>query len=123
MKGLRGDKALNAEAETSDDDDEEEEEQDGLTAFEGVEGDCKLVLIVRTDLGMNKGFSPLLSFPSPSYAKLVPFHRQNRRPSLPRHIIQLQSPHLTRTPTPALAAVGIHRADKNRCTGEIRRGA
>ena len=63
MKSLRGDKALNAEAETSDDDDEEEEEQDGLTAFEGVEGDCKLVLIVRTDLGMNKGFSPLLSLP------------------------------------------------------------
>lgn len=63
MKSLRGDKALNAEAETSDDDDEEEEKQDGLTAFEGVDGDCKLLLIVRTDLGMNKGFSPLLSLP------------------------------------------------------------
>lgn len=65
MKGLRREKAEKAEAETSDDDDEKEEgEQDGLTAFEGVEGDCKLVLIVRTDLGMNKGsssISPLLS--------------------------------------------------------------
>lgn len=66
MKSLRREKAVKAEAETSDDDDDDEkdeEEQDGLTAFEGVEGDCKLVLIVRTDLGMNKGsssISPLL---------------------------------------------------------------
>ena len=70
MRGLRREKAVKAEAETSDyddddddDDEKEEDEQDGLTAFEGVEGDCKLVLIVRTDLGMNKGsfsISPLL---------------------------------------------------------------
>lgn len=62
MRSLRGDKAAKAEAETNDDDDgdeeeeeEEEKEQDGLKAFEDIEGECKLVLIVRTDLGMNKG--------------------------------------------------------------------
>lgn len=63
MKGLRGENSVRAEAETSDDDDEEQ--QDGLTAFEGVEGDCKLVLIVRTDLGMNKGSSPISPLLSP----------------------------------------------------------
>ncbi|MCJ1343254.1 hypothetical protein MMC31_001447 [Peltigera leucophlebia] len=63
MRSLRGDKAAKAEAETNDDDDgdeeeeeeEEEKEQDGLKAFEDIQGECKLVLIVRTDLGMNKG--------------------------------------------------------------------
>lgn len=125
MKSLRREKAMKAEAETSDDDDdneEAEEEQDGLAAFEGVEGDCKLVLIVRTDLGMNKGFSSISPFVPPS-AKPIPFRRQNRRSSLPRHIIQLQSPHLTATPSLALAAVGVHRASENRGTGKIRRGA
>lgn len=63
MKGLRREKTVKVEAETSDDDEKEGDEQDGYTAFEGVEGDCKLVLIVRTDLGMTKGsssISPLL---------------------------------------------------------------
>lgn len=67
-RSLRGDNAAKAEAETHDDDDgddddaDEEEGQDGLKAFEEIEGECKLVLIVRTDLGMNKGspFPPLL---------------------------------------------------------------
>ena len=75
MKILLGDEAEKAEAESidDDDDDEEEEEQDGLKAFEKIEGDCKLVLIVRTDLGMNKGSSPCApSFPHPSQAKKPP---------------------------------------------------
>ena len=60
MKGLRADKAEKAEAESSDNDEGEEEGHDGLNAFEGVGGECKLVLIVRTDLGMNRGSSPLI---------------------------------------------------------------
>lgn len=130
MKGLRLETAVKAEAETSDydddgdnddDDEKEEDEQDGLTAFEGVEGDCKLVLIVRTDLGMNKGSFSLSLILSPS-AKPIPFRRQNRRSSLPCHIMQLQSPHVTATPSPALAAVGVDRASENCGTGKIRRG-
>ena len=31
------------------------EEGDGLEAFEGSREECKLVLVVRTDLGMGKG--------------------------------------------------------------------
>lgn len=125
MKVLRREKAGKAEAETSDDDDDDEkqeEEQDGLMAFEGVEGDCKLVLIVRTDLGMNKGSSST-SPPFPPSAKTFPFRRQNRGSSLPRHLIQLQSSHLTATPSPALAAVGVFRAGENRGAGKIRGGA
>lgn len=37
-------------------DEESEEEQEGeLKAFEGNREECKLVLVVRTDLGMGKG--------------------------------------------------------------------
>lgn len=135
MQSLRGDKAAKAEAETSDDDhddddaDEEEEvEQDGLKAFKEIEGECKLVLIVRTDLGMNKGSSPLTPFPSNFHIHTITkqnplFRRQNRRPSLPRHVIQLQSPHLKRTASLAVTAVGIHRASENRSAGKFRRAA
>ena len=34
---------------------EEEEGQGGLEMFEGNREECKLVLVVRTDLGMGKG--------------------------------------------------------------------
>ena len=65
MRSLRGDKAAKAEAEANDEDDADEElGQDGLKAFDEIEGECKLVLIVRTDLGMNKGLS-LPYFPRP----------------------------------------------------------
>lgn len=47
-----------------DDDADEEVGQDGLKVFEGKGGECKLVLIVRTDLGMNKG-SSVPYFPHP----------------------------------------------------------
>lgn len=90
MKVLLGNEAEKAEAGSidGDDDDEEEEEEDGLKAFEEVEGDCKLVLIVRTDLGMNKGSSPCSpSFPHPSQAK--------NPPSPPTGKIAAQASHAT----------------------------
>lgn len=95
MKILLGNKAEKAEAgsiDGDDDDDEEEEEQDGLKAFEEVEGDCKLVLIVRTDLGMNKGSSPCSpSFPHPSQTKNPPPLPQAKSPLKP------PTPHCTTT--------------------------
>ena len=58
MTHLRG----NGEKEVKDTEDEESEdeelgqEQEGeLKAFEGNREECKLVLVVRTDLGMGKG--------------------------------------------------------------------
>lgn len=44
MKSLRGGK-----------DDDSDEEQGELSNFEGNKEECKLVLVVRTDLGMSKG--------------------------------------------------------------------
>lgn len=44
MKSLRGEK-----------EDDSEEEQGELSSFEGNKEECKLVLVVRTDLGMTKG--------------------------------------------------------------------
>lgn len=46
MKGLRGDKGSEEEV---------EEDGTGLRAFEGNWDESKLVLVVRTDLGMQKG--------------------------------------------------------------------
>ncbi len=44
MKSLKGGK-----------EDDSEEEQGALSSFEGNKEECKLVLVVRTDLGMSKG--------------------------------------------------------------------
>ena len=42
--------------ESSEDEDEDEDEQHGeLSSFPGNNEECKLVLVVRTDLGMGKG--------------------------------------------------------------------
>ncbi|KAI9733693.1 MAG: hypothetical protein M1834_003296 [Cirrosporium novae-zelandiae] len=44
------------EDESGDEDDEDEEEEQGeLNEFKGNNEECKLVLVVRTDLGMSKG--------------------------------------------------------------------
>lgn len=43
------------EDEAGEEEEEEEEEQSGLKSFEGNREECKLVLVVRTDLGMGKG--------------------------------------------------------------------
>lgn len=43
------------ESDESEDADEESAEPDGLNEFEDSKEECKLVLVVRTDLGMGKG--------------------------------------------------------------------
>ena len=53
MKGLRGDSGSGGESSEV----EAEEDGTGLKAFEGERDDYKMVLVVRTDLGMQKGFS------------------------------------------------------------------
>ena len=56
IKSLRGEGVdSNMEDESSESDSEPEE----LSSFEGNQEECKLVLAVRTDLGMTKGKSPL----------------------------------------------------------------
>jgi hypothetical protein len=43
------------------DDDEEEEDQADLKTFKGNDEEWKLILVVRTDLGMTKGIHSLLN--------------------------------------------------------------
>ncbi len=47
-----------SEDDDEDEDSEDEEEDQGeLKSFEGNREECKLVLVVRTDLGMTKGMT------------------------------------------------------------------
>lgn len=58
-------------------------------AWEDNKEECKLVLVVRTDLGMTKG---PISFPSPfAVFQLISIYRQNRCTVLPRHPSLLQA--------------------------------
>lgn len=52
MKSLKGDGVLDSEVDES-----EDENQGELKAFADNKEDCKLILVVRTDLGMTKGWS------------------------------------------------------------------
>lgn len=62
LKGAGGKEVPDSEAEDEDEDEEEDESaevQGELKNFEGNKEECKLVLVVRTDLGMGKGtFDP-----------------------------------------------------------------
>jgi PTH2 family peptidyl-tRNA hydrolase len=78
--GLRATTAKKAEG---------KKEEVAKTAWEGSNEECKLVLVVRTDLGMTKGsFSFLLHNP----LILTDFHRQNRSTMRPRDVSMLQEP-------------------------------
>lgn len=46
-----------AESASDEEEDEEDDEIKGLEGFEDSDEECKLVLVVRTDLGMTKGSS------------------------------------------------------------------
>ncbi|KAH6618944.1 peptidyl-tRNA hydrolase PTH2-domain-containing protein [Boeremia exigua] len=48
-------KAHESEAESSDDEDEDEDDDTAPAEFPGHSEECKMVLVVRTDLGMTKG--------------------------------------------------------------------
>lgn len=55
-----------AEDESGEEDGGEEGTQEGLSTFEGNKEECKLVLVVRNDLGMGKGMLP--------FPPLLPLH-------------------------------------------------
>ncbi len=84
---------------SSDDDDEvedEEGEEEGARgereSFDGNDEECKLVLVVRTDLGMGKGQSSLPCLPPPPlrHPPLTPPNRQDRSTMLARDTSMLQ---------------------------------
>ena len=56
MKSLgRGKEVKDSEEEDSSDEDSRRVKKGDLETFEGNKEECKLVLVVRTDLGMGKG--------------------------------------------------------------------
>ena len=76
-KKLEGDseESTSSEEEEEEEEEEQSEEQSGLSTFaETKEEECKLVLVVRTDLGMSKGIPPFflsLSLPLPLFHPLL----------------------------------------------------
>lgn len=126
MRGLRGEKG---EEGSSEDEDEEEAERDSegdgsLSAFKGYAGECKLVLVVRTDLGMTKGNRSNPPCPkTPTTNDPPPPSRKNGSPMLPRHPLQLQislrHPILRSPPAP----LGIHRPGQSSPASRQRRRA
>lgn len=55
LRGNGGKEVKDSEDEESEDEELGQEQEGELKAFEGNREDCKLVLVVRTDLGMGKG--------------------------------------------------------------------
>jgi PTH2 family peptidyl-tRNA hydrolase len=56
----RGEKAEDSDESSGEDSDEDSDEDDTAPAdFKGSSEECKMVLVVRTDLGMTKGMSSL----------------------------------------------------------------
>lgn len=123
-----------------------DEEQEGLKVFEDEGGECKLVLVVRTDLGMGKGECCCLSIHfvsfqrhdlcfqsfslqcclnhippqlrlSSRHASDPPTPRQNRSTSLPRHPRLLQIPRQQHFPHPH--PVAPRRPAKDNAPGQI----
>jgi len=85
-----------SEDDDSDSEEDEEEEQD-LKSFEDEDEECKLVLVVRTDLGMTKGtFHPQRS-PNPTLAQLhsttTTITINNTTTNTPPYPHQAKSPH------------------------------
>jgi PTH2 family peptidyl-tRNA hydrolase len=74
--------------------------------------ESKLVLVVRTDLGMTKGMLHLL----PSTAAMLIQSRQNRRTMRPRYARLLQD--LAKDRQPSTQALGAPRAGQGRAAGQ-----
>jgi PTH2 family peptidyl-tRNA hydrolase len=59
-------KADNSDESSGEEEEDDEEEDDSVPAdFKGNQEECKLVLVVRTDLGMTKGTPPCAHLMSP----------------------------------------------------------
>ncbi|KAI9666972.1 MAG: hypothetical protein M1831_001477 [Alyxoria varia] len=55
FSGLSTRRRPSSSSDSASDESKEEEEDEELSSFENDNGECKLVLVVRTDLGMTKG--------------------------------------------------------------------
>jgi hypothetical protein len=88
------------------------------TGWENSYEECKLVLVVRTDLGMTKGLSP-----SPYSWSLADVHRQNRSTVRSCDVSLLQELPTQRTEFPDLEKMGKTGPSEDCVAGQERRGA
>lgn len=104
-----------------DEDSEDEamgQDQEELRSFEGNREDCKLVLVVRTDLGMTKG-KTTLSYPQSSENSNKSF-RQNSSSMLSRDLSMLQALPFSRARLSTTEALGVSRSSEDCITDHIR---
>lgn len=133
FKQIRGaDLGIESEESSKDSSEDEEDEaalgqkQGDLNNFEGNKEECKLVLVVRTDLGMGKG-TPISSVSTVlvqiAYLHQSSLDRQDRSPMLPCNPCLLPCP-LQRLPNvlkPRLKTMGEDGSGESRCSGKERR--
>jgi hypothetical protein len=116
------------ETESESEEEEEEDLEDSenaqeVKAFEGSREEVKLVLCLRTDLGMTKGTStssppPSARNPTKAHTNLLP--RQNGSTSLPRHARMLQIPLVHPLRRITTKTVGERRAGESCVAGQER---
>jgi hypothetical protein len=113
-------KDSDASEEENEEDSEEEHEEDIVPAeFPNHDEECKMVLVVRTDLGMTKGTTTFLTLHGSTDASC----RQNRRTMRARDTGLLQAFLANRPDLEDTAAVGDYGAGKGRAAGQERRRA
>jgi hypothetical protein len=109
-------------AEESDESSDEEDDNDDTAPadFKGNHEECKMVLVVRTDLGMTKG---MLQIPAHYEEHILTLLRQDWRTMWTRDtgLLQAFPPH--RTELTGLTAMGITRSGKGGSAGQKRGGA
>ena len=143
FKQIRGaDLGIESEESSEDSSSDEAEvelgqKQEGLNQFEGNREECKLVLVVRTDLGMGKGTAisqpfhllskTTLSNPPPPPPQVVDesannTHRQDRSSMLPRNPGLLPRPllQLPLLPQPRPETMGAHGSGQSRPASQER---
>jgi hypothetical protein len=108
------------EEEESSDVDEEEEDDSVPADFKDVNEECKMVLVVRTDLGMTKGMAHV---PVHSWAAQLTSSRQDWRAMRARDTGLLQTLPQAGPELDDTTAMGTARPDKGGTAGQERGGA
>lgn len=123
--GIESEESSKHSSDEEDDGAELGQKQGDLSQFEGNKEECKLVLVVRTDLGMGKGTFPpptewLSRFAATYGQQLTQPHRQNRSPMLPRDPRLLPRPlqHFPHVSEPGPQTMGTDGPSKSRGAGE-----
>ena len=119
--GMSSEESLRDSSSELDEGEKMGQKQGELNQFEGNREECKLVLVVRMDLGMGKGTIIVETNKTPCMYYNVNFHcRQDRSTMLTRNSGLLPCPiqHLSSFPQPCSETMGTHGSSKSRRTSE-----